>query len=462
MIAVLLSVGLLAHVDGGESALSASGCDFEDVYAFSSVECSITVRNLSSRVVYVTAKPKESGDAILPTSVDIPAHAETSLKVRANVGHSAGEFTRFFDLQERASGKTTTVRVNGFALSALDDPNPHVFFGKLDANAPSPTKRIAIDSHEIADFRVLRIIEKPAWANVNLAAGGRAIDVELRSDAPWGRLDGIIKLELNSPNQPQAWVSVNAEIDGEIRPKENRFWMGFLSDEKKGDVSLPLKNTSGKNDKFKFGAVKIEGIKGEGKIVPCAPQSDGCALLQMDLSQETKTGVVQGSVSIDLPDYNRQLRVVIWGMLNRARQGADISFSELKKEDASDESKDGLSSSSSAKISGGRDSDLTTASPVKDVKEVSGPLLKWSVKDDGGAYGYQIFRSQRKDGPFLMISPRLIRAVGHVNGLSKYEWRDESAKINQTYWYYIGVVGKDGAKRKLSEPQEKFVKSDEK
>jgi hypothetical protein len=87
-----------------------------------------------------------------------------------------------------------------------------------------------------------------------------------------------------------------------------------------------------------------------------------------------------------------------------------------------------------------------------------GPLLKWSVVNDDGVHGYQIFRSAMESGPFLLLNPETIPSkVSDSSGAQNYEWRDESAEKGKTYWYYIGIVNKDGTKRKLSNPHKKVV-----
>jgi hypothetical protein len=47
----------------------------------------------------------------------------------------------------------------------------------------------------------------------------------------------------------------------------------------------------------------------------------------------------------------------------------------------------------------------------------------------------------------------------HVEGskgdgvTSTYAWRDDSAVSGKTYWYYIGLLNRDGTKQQLSGPQ---------
>jgi hypothetical protein len=44
--------------------------------------------------------------------------------------------------------------------------------------------------------------------------------------------------------------------------------------------------------------------------------------------------------------------------------------------------------------------------------------------------------------------------AGKGDGItSTYAWRDDSATPGKTYWYYIGLLNRDGTKQQLSGPQ---------
>jgi hypothetical protein len=45
-----------------------------------------------------------------------------------------------------------------------------------------------------------------------------------------------------------------------------------------------------------------------------------------------------------------------------------------------------------------------------------------------------------------------------TDGLIDYQWRDTSAEPGKTYWYSSGVVGMNGIKRQLSDPQKVVAK----
>ena len=85
-----------------------------------------------------------------------------------------------------------------------------------------------------------------------------------------------------------------------------------------------------------------------------------------------------------------------------------------------------------------------------------GPLLKWQVSNENNMYGYLIYRGDGENGPFLRVNKDIVR-VGDNKGdgvTSTYAWRDDSATAGKTYWYYIGMLNRDGTKQQLSGPQQ--------
>jgi hypothetical protein len=86
----------------------------------------------------------------------------------------------------------------------------------------------------------------------------------------------------------------------------------------------------------------------------------------------------------------------------------------------------------------------------------TGPLLKWSTATEDSVHGYQIFRSDSADGPFVLQNAKTL--LVHPDTGSIYQWRDPNAESGKAYWYYIGVVYKNGKKENLSSPQRTVAK----
>jgi hypothetical protein len=87
-----------------------------------------------------------------------------------------------------------------------------------------------------------------------------------------------------------------------------------------------------------------------------------------------------------------------------------------------------------------------------------GPLIKWSATNEQLVYGYAVYRADSEKGPFVRVTDHVIQ-TGNADGTgSKYQWRDNSAISGRTYWYYIGILNRDGSKQQLSTPQKVVAK----
>jgi hypothetical protein len=96
----------------------------------------------------------------------------------------------------------------------------------------------------------------------------------------------------------------------------------------------------------------------------------------------------------------------------------------------------------------------TAATPPADPPG-HGPLLKWQVSNENNIYGYLVYRGDVENGPFLRVNKDIVHVdAGKGDGItSTYAWRDDSATAGKTYWYYIGMLYRDGTKQQLSGPQ---------
>jgi hypothetical protein len=226
-----------------------------------------------------------------------------------------------------------------------------------------------------------------------------------------------------------------------VVPASNPFDLGLMRTGNPHEFKLALSSKNGKD--FKVGDVKLEGMRGDVKLVPCMAQKVGCRLLSLNVPDQDHIGAVQGEISLDFPDYGKRLRVAVWGMLLDKEMKVHSMDEVLKKQQTS-----GGTSQQSLQ--------QALQNAVQPAEEPpppgNGPLLKWSVANETAVHGYQIFRSANADGPFLLLNRPTIQAR-KTDGGSVYQYRDNTAESGKTYWYYIGIVYGDGRKQQLSGPQ---------
>ncbi len=454
---MLFVAGLLTVATASALDVQFSGCDIGEVYAFSSAACKIRVANHSDREVHVEFLPAK-GDTIEPGELTIaPGHSAQAV-AGISIANSLGSLTRYIEAK-LPDGERALVTVTGFVMSTLANPNVSIDFGRIEAfRNQFPKKVVEIESDDAPEFRAIRVLDRPAQLDVRISPSGTSLAAAIRHDADWGILDGHIKLAVASPYQSEVWIPVSGSIVGEIAPPANPYWFDGAEASSGGSVLIPLFHRGGLP--FRVGRVTLELAKGRAAAVPCDPVIPGCNAVRVNFDQTEPRGITRGVLRVELPDLNRTLAVRIWGILGAVHR-SDSSASGGDANEAVVEAPwnpsiiESLGAPVYAMPTSPAESDEIggTASEAGPPPG-SGPLLQWSATDELGAYGYQVFRARSKTGPYARINKHAIRVHSTVNAGQPYYWRDTTALKGETYWYYVGVVYKDGRKEQLTPRQE--------
>ena len=443
------SLLLAANPTVTSSQLTVESCDVGEVYSFNSAACDIAVNNGGSKTLQITSvQPQHAGDAIEPKTLTLAPHSSGYLHARIDTGNALGTFIHKFTLHTDAPDQAiVATTAHGFAISVLDDAKPIIDLGIVDASAAPVAHKLRLESHDAPNFRITQVLEKPPYVDVELLPNGHSVSVKLSKSANWGIYADYVKLAIDSPHQTQAWFSVKADIRGDVVPASNPFDLGLMRKGNSHEFRLALTDKSGKD--FKVGAIKIDGMRGVAKVLPCVGRTSGCRLLDLNVPDQENIGAVQGEVLLDLPDFGKRLRVAVWGLQIDKEMKIRSMDEELKKQEAS------RSASVESLPSQNLKEALTKAvQPVDEPPPAgNGPLLKWRVANETAIHGYQIFRSAAADGVFVLLNRPTIPAK-RIDGGSDYQYRDNSTESGKTYWYYIGIVYSNGTKQQLSGPQE--------
>ena len=78
---------------------------------------------------------------------------------------------------------------------------------------------------------------------------------------------------------------------------------------------------------------------------------------------------------------------------------------------------------------------------MKDTGEI---VIRWITESELNNAGFNILRSETRDGAFKQINTELIAGKGTTSERHTYEWKDTSAKPNVVYYYQIQDVSLDG------------------
>ena len=76
--------------------------------------------------------------------------------------------------------------------------------------------------------------------------------------------------------------------------------------------------------------------------------------------------------------------------------------------------------------------------------------LKWSTASEVSNFGYDIYRSENKDGPFERVTNSPIEGAGTTDLISYYEFQDDTIDPYKPYYYYIESISVDGVRKRFS------------
>lgn len=79
--------------------------------------------------------------------------------------------------------------------------------------------------------------------------------------------------------------------------------------------------------------------------------------------------------------------------------------------------------------------------------------LSWKVAEEAKVYGYIVYRSDHRDGPFQRLNRQIVRvkdAERDDAGQSRYRYVDAQVESGKTYYYFIDAISVQGRKQRLS------------
>jgi hypothetical protein len=442
---VLLFFAALLNSTAFATELLTEGCDVGELYSFSAATCNLTLQNNGSRLLRVELAKAPEGDSLNPSSVVIEPHSAAYLRATIKAGNQTGVRHHVFQLKSDETGSPVSlVDAHGFVLSVLDDVRPEVDLGVWNQGTHVEERVVKLASAEDPSLKIESIISSPAFVSARVLQDGQSIAIRPSNDSDWGIFADFVKVKLSSARQTEAWLSVKVDIRGEIAPSSNPLDAGLMRIGNMNSFEILLR---GKSEKaFRVGDIRLQGLHAKTAVDSCAADTPSCKRLTVTLTGDNPQGTILGSVNVGLPDFHKNLRIAFFGLL----ASKDVKIRSM--DDALKQSGDASPPNLQAALANAVN-DVEVAEPSG-----SGPLLKWSVMNDGAIYGYQIFRSGEASGPFDLISKPMLKSK-QKNGVSEqYQYRDTSAQSGKTYWYFIGTVYTDGHKQQLTGPQKVVAK----
>ena len=80
----------------------------------------------------------------------------------------------------------------------------------------------------------------------------------------------------------------------------------------------------------------------------------------------------------------------------------------------------------------------------------TGVVLRWITESELNNAGFNIYRSETKNGEFKVVNPTMIQGAGTTSERHTYTWKDTTAKPNVVYYYRIEDISYAGVSKQLS------------
>ncbi len=76
--------------------------------------------------------------------------------------------------------------------------------------------------------------------------------------------------------------------------------------------------------------------------------------------------------------------------------------------------------------------------------------LKWSTQSEENNFGFNIFRSDEKNGQYEIVNQKVIMGAGNSSTKNTYIYYDKSVRVGKEYYYYLEEIDFDGISRKIT------------
>jgi len=427
--------------------------DVGERYQFTRAETQIQITNPGTTTIPIHGiNAFRPGDRVLHAPVEVAAGATAIATVELSLENDLGNRWHVFGVQvDNDEPLAHLARAHVFGMSLLDEPHVQVDFGVVNAGQEIAPQSVKISSRETPGLKATKVLDVPEAFVATLSEDGLSVAVSVSKTAPWGLQDTYVKVALDSPQQPEAWIEVRADIHGSVVPASNPYSLGVVRAGTKNEFLIRLENRAGKD--FQIDKLVLEGMKGKVQSGSCIPRQPDCRMIHLTVADDQETGKINGKILVELPEFKRTLPIIVGGLFLKADTKILSLDDQIKK------SGEGQSSTAVRPTNIAETLKKVIHPTVEGaVPSGTGPLLKWSVANDQSVYGYLIYRADREQGPFQRVNKEVVRVITEDNTDAIYQWRDNSASSGKTYWYSIGLVYNDGQKKQLAGPQKVVAK----
>lgn len=82
--------------------------------------------------------------------------------------------------------------------------------------------------------------------------------------------------------------------------------------------------------------------------------------------------------------------------------------------------------------------------------EVFKNTIRWSTASEVDNFGFDVYRSESEDGPFVRVNPEVIEGGGTSDEPRHYEFVDVTIDPYKTYFYYVESIAMSGTRERFT------------
>jgi hypothetical protein len=411
---------------------------FDETYAGSEIVHTFAVRNDGAKPVrIVEVNPNTAPTRIDPLPGPIPPGGRAEVTVRQGTLGRIGLITYRMLLKADDGLPDRRLALTGFLQSAYE-PDLPILLGEA---VPGGVVSLAVACREVERLDVLEVRDAPAFVEIDAkertAEGAVNLRATLKPDAPLGLHTGTLLVRTNVPQQPEIAVPYRLTVFEDVAPEDLPVDLGAIRQGQPFEKRTRLRSRSGQ-------PFEITGVDGAGpgvtvEAASCPDPAPGCRALLFKGVGPAPGGRLSGTVRVKL-SVGRELALPYTGIMF----GSETVVRDL-----------------------GKVGDPPPAPPPPPALKAKPPTpppvpppvmgrpgersarLTWDAGQEEQAYGFLIYRSDKREGPFRRVNPRIVR-VSEGPPPHRYTYEDRDVEPGRSYFYYLESVSKGGVKARLS------------
>ncbi|HEX6900181.1 MAG TPA: hypothetical protein VF789_10725 [Thermoanaerobaculia bacterium] len=76
--------------------------------------------------------------------------------------------------------------------------------------------------------------------------------------------------------------------------------------------------------------------------------------------------------------------------------------------------------------------------------------IRWATASEHENYGFDVYRGESEDGPFVRITPAPIEGAGTTDEPRSYVFVDDTIDPHRTYYYYVESISMSGVRERFT------------